>query len=116
MINYKNKGNLDELNEERETKLHNMVISRDSLLICSKFFQSFICNCDFSIPEKEFLSSNDLNTKHNRYLKRIYFITDPRVFMLSKNDINRMIQQVDIRDDTAKIKFMFEQLHYFFIK
>ena len=104
----KRKLNEFELNEQRDTRLYNMVISKDSLVICSKFYQSFILNCDFSFPSK------DLNMKNKRYLKRIYFITDPRVFLLSKQDISYMIQQLDIRDDTAKIKFMFEQLHYFF--
>ena len=113
IVNFKKKGNLDESIEERETKLHNMMISRETLVLCSKFFQSIIRNCDFSFPTKEF-KSTESNIKQSRNLKRMYFITDPRVFLLSKKDINSMIQQLDIRDDTAKIKFMFEQLHYFF--
>ena len=57
-------------------------------------------------------SSND--EAEELKLKIIYFIMDPRVYLISKNNIEAFLDEVDRSSPTTKLKSLIDQLNFFF--
>ena len=78
----------------------------NNLIITCKFFNAITKSCEFMIN-----SSND--DKDELTLKKIYFIIDPRVYLISNSNMNNFLLEVDRDSSTTKLKGLNSQLNYF---
>jgi hypothetical protein len=87
--------------KKRKNKYH-----INNLIISAKFLNKIIHSCEFLID-----SSNDDADELN--LKIIYFIIDPRVYLISKNNIEKFLDEVDRSSSTTKLKSLIDKLNFF---
>ena len=71
-------------------------------IIAAKFFNKIIKKCEFVIE-----NGGDKN------IKTIYFITDPRSYFISKNNIEKFFDEVDRSSSTTKLKSLIDVLNGF---
>lgn len=98
-----------ELNEEggaAAQKKKSVINNVNNYIITSKFLSKIIYSCEFMIdsPNDE---GDDLS------LKKIYFIIDPRAYLISKNNIDNFFDSVDRTSSTTKIKSLIDALSFF---
>jgi hypothetical protein len=78
----------------------------NNLIISSKFLNKTIHSCEFMID-----SSSDEGDELK--LKKIYFIIDPRVYLISKNNTDTFFDEVDRSSSTTKLKSLIDKLNFF---
>lgn len=74
----------------------------NNYIIAARFFNKIIKTCEFMIENE-----GDMN------LKVIYFITDPRAYLISKNNMEKFFDEVDRSSSTTKLKAFIESLNTF---
>jgi hypothetical protein len=89
------------VNKKKKTKYQ-----INNLIITSTFFNKIIHSCEFMID-----SSNDEGDELN--LKKLYFIIDPRVYLISRNNIDIFLDEVDRSSSTTKLKSLIDVLNSF---
>ena len=72
----------------------------NNLIISSKFYNKIIRSCEFVIGEEQ-------------TLKKLYFVIDPKVFLISKRNIDSFFDEVDRSSSTTKLKGFLDQLNLF---
>ena len=75
----------------------------NNFIITSKFYNKIIKTCEF-VVENEFGKMD---------LKTIYFVIDPRVYYISKTNIDKFFDEVDRSSSTTKLKEFIANLEYF---
>lgn len=96
----KKSNNEDIINSEKfGEKLNDTIVT-------IKFLSKVILSCEFMID-----SPNDEGDQLT--LKKIYFIIDPRAYLISKNNIENFFETVDRTNSTTKIKSMIEVIGLF---
>lgn len=93
--------NSQEKRKKKKVKHHT-----NNLIITSKFLNKTIHSCEFMID-----SSNEDGSELK--LKKIYFIIDPRVYLISKNNIDVFFNEVDRSSSTTKLKSLIDKLNFF---
>jgi len=96
-----------ELNEESAVEIQKKTINNlNNYIIATKFLSKIIYSCEFMID----LSNNEGD---DLSLKKIYFIIDPRAYLISKNNIDNFFDSVDRTSSTTKIKSFIDALSFF---
>ena len=72
----------------------------NNMIIASKFYNKIIRSCEFVIGEEQ-------------KLKKLYFIIDPKVYLISKRNIEAFFEEVDRSSSTTKLKSFLDQLNLF---
>jgi hypothetical protein len=72
----------------------------NNLIISSKFYNKIIRSCEFVIGEEQ-------------TLKKLYFVIDPKVYLISKRNIDSFFDEVDRSSSTTKLKGFLDQLNLF---
>ena len=72
----------------------------NNYIITAKFFHKVIKNCEFMIENLDKLN-----------LKTVYFIVDPRVYYIDKNNIENFFNEVDRSSSTTKLKAFIKSLN-----
>jgi hypothetical protein len=92
--------------EQEKRKKKKIKHHTNNLIITSKFLNKTIHSCEFMID-----SSNEDGSELK--LKKIYFIIDPRVYLISKNNIQVFFDEVDRSSSTTKLKSLIDKLNFF---
>lgn len=95
----------DNLSEQNKRNVLNN-ISINNCIISARFLTKIIYSCEFMID-----SPNDEGDKLE--LKKIYFIIDPRAYLVSKNNIENFFDTVDRTSSTTKIKSLIDIISFF---
>ena len=72
----------------------------NNFIVTAKFFHKVIKNCEFMIENGDKLN-----------LKTVYFIIDPRVYYIDKNNIENFFNEVDRSSSTTKLKAFIRSLN-----
>ena len=83
-----------------KNKKGNTMSKLNNYIVCAKFFRKFIKNCEFMIENNDKLN-----------LKTVYFIIDPRVYYIDKNNIEKFFNEVDRSSSTTKLKAFIRSLN-----
>jgi hypothetical protein len=83
--------------------------SINNSIISAKFFKNITKSCEFMIQT----SSYDEQGGDELKLKKIYFILDPRVHLISQNNIDEFFDTVDRSSSSTKLKSLIDKLNFF---
>ena len=83
-----------------KNKKGNTMSKLNNYIVCAKFFRKVIKNCEFMIEKGDKLN-----------LKTVYFIIDPRVYYIDKNNIENFFNDVDRSSSTTKLKAFIKSLN-----
>ena len=83
-----------------KNKKGNTMSKLNNYIVCAKFFRKVIKNCEFMIEKEDKLN-----------LKTVYFIIDPRVYYIDKNNIENFFNEVDRSSSTTKLKAFIKSLN-----
>ena len=72
----------------------------NNFIVTAKFFHKVIKNCEFMIENGDKLN-----------LKTVYFIIDPRVYYIDRNNIENFFNEVDRSSSTTKLKAFIKSLN-----
>lgn len=70
-------------------------VNKNNILICNYFFQTISRSCEFMIY------SNKID---DMKIKKIFFIIDPKYYLISSNKITKFIDNADRLNPTSKLK------------
>jgi len=91
----------EEANKQIEEKFKKkQKFNVNNLIISSKFYNKIIRSCEFVIGEEQ-------------TLKKLYFVIDPKVYLISKRNIDSFFDEVDRSSSTTKLKGFLDQLNLF---
>jgi hypothetical protein len=82
--------------------------SINNSIISARFFKNITKSCEFMIAT----SSSDEQGQDLK-LKKIYFILDPRVHLISQSNIDEFFDTVDRSSSSTKLKSMIDKLNFF---
>ena len=83
-----------------KNKKGNTMSKLNNFIVTAKFFRKVIKNCEFMIENGDKLN-----------LKTVYFIIDPRVYYIDKNNIENFFNEVDRSSSTTKLKALIKSLN-----
>ena len=83
-----------------KNKKGNTMSKLNNFIVCAKFFRKVIKSCEFMIEKGDKLN-----------LKTVYFIIDPRVYYIDKNNIENFFNDVDRSSSTTKLKAFIKSLN-----
>ena len=83
-----------------KNKKGNVMSKLNNYIVTAKFFHKVIKNCEFMIEKDDKLN-----------LKTVYFIIDPRVYYIDKNNIENFFNEVDRSSSTTKLKAFIRSLN-----
>ncbi len=94
------------LGEEENINKKKTINNINNLIISARFLSKIIYSCEFMIDSPN-VEGDELD------LKKIYFIIDPRAYLISKNNIDNFFDSVDRTSSTTKIKSLIDILSFF---
>ena len=83
-----------------KNKKGNNMSKLNNFVVTAKFFRKVIKNCEFMIEKGDKLN-----------LKTVYFIIDPRVYYIDRNNIENFFNEVDRSSSTTKLKAFIKSLN-----
>jgi len=108
-------------NQIRSLGLGNQIVIRkkkkiyshfNNEIIASKFFNRVVRSCEFLIAHNKG-DKDEENDSNDKTLKKIYFIINPYVYLISDNNINTFFDFVDRKTSTSKLKALLDKLDTF---
>ncbi len=97
-------------------KQKKILTSQNNEIIASKFFNRVIRSCEFVINNERDIDANQDGIKEKKSresIKKIYFIINPDVYLISNNNIEKFFEEVDRKTPTNKLKALLNILDTF---